>query len=338
MTTKIICTLLIIVLYSFAGQTQPKRNYFKLSLTNNSNFTTTCTILGNDKTDSILARQTKTILFDLDKDQISFYLNLWTADLSAGSYQNKLIRILNTQKAKQITITNGNQLKYSLTPSEKIIANCNPRLRTKNFWKLDTVINANSNDIAAAEIIFLSLCDIDVKVDTIKKYYNLLTPGIKATPYGKRITNYLTARGRLNIGNKIDNFGLPDSTGKIINLNEINSDYILLDFWFSRCAPCIKSFPELQDLYSKTERKKFEIVGISIDRADENELWKNAISKYKLPWPNINDFKTVIAKTFAIVNYPTKVLIDKERKIILVDTDNSYESFYREIEKLVNGK
>lgn len=337
MTTKIIFTLLI-VLHSFDGQTQTKRNYFKLTLINNSKFTTICTILGNDKTDSILAKQTKTILFDLNKDQISFYLNLRTADLSVGSYQNKLIRILNTKRAKQIIITHENQLKYSLTPSEKTIADYNPRLRTKNFWKLDTVINANSNDIAAAEIIFLSLCDIDVKVDTIKKYYNLLTPRVKATTYGKRITDYLTARGRLNIGNKIDNFGLPDTTGKTISLNEINSDYILLDFWFSRCAPCIKSFPELQNLYLKTERKKFEIVGISIDQDSEKELWKNTISKYKLSWPNINDSKTIVAKKFAIVNYPTKVLIDKNKKIILVDTDNSYESFYQEIEKLVNSK
>lgn len=337
MTTKIIFTLLI-VLHSFAGHTQTKRDYFKLILTNNSSFTTTCTILGNDKTDSIPAKQTKTIIFKLSKDQISFYLNLWTADLSVASYKNKLIRILNTQRAKQIIITNENQLKYSLTPSEKTIADYNPRLRTKNFWKLDTVINANSNDIAAAEIIFLSLCDIDVKVDTIKKYYNLLTPRIKATTFGKRITNYLTIRGRLNIGNKIDNFGLPDTTGKTINLNEINSDYILLDFWFSRCAPCIKSFPELQDLYLKTERKKFEIVGISIDQDSEKELWKNTISKYKLSWLNINDSKSIVAKKFAIVNYPTKILIDKDKKIIIVDTDNSYESFYQEIEKLVNGK
>ena len=337
MTNKIIITLFI-VLHSFAGQAQTKRNYFKLILTNNSIFTTTCTILGNDKIDSVPAKQTKTILFDLSNDQISFYLNLWTTDLSARSYQNKLIRILNTQKTKQISITGENQLKYSLTPSEKAIAGYNPQVRTKNFWKLDTVIKTNSNDIAAAEIIFLSLCDIDVKVDTIKRYYNLLTPRIKASAYGKRIINYLSARSRLNVGNKIDNFGLPDTAGKIINLNDIKSDYILLDFWFSRCTPCIKSFPELQNLYSKTERKKFEIVGISVDQANEKDLWKNAISKYNLSWLNINDSKALIAKHFAVVNYPTKILIDKAKKIILVDTDNSYESFYHEIEKLVNGK
>jgi len=337
MTLKSIFGLVIIALHFFAGEAQPKKNYFKLIVTNNSNFTTTCTILGSDKTDSVRAKQAKTILFDLDKDQISFYLNLWTSDLSADSYKNKLIRILNTQKTKQIIITNENQLRYSLTSSEKIIANYNPQVRTKNFWKLDSIININSNDIASAEIIFLSLCDIDVKVDTIKKYYNLLAPKIKATAYGNRITNYIITRSRLDLGNKIDNFSLPDTSGKTISLNKIKSDYILLDFWFSRCDPCIKSFPELQDLYSKTHRKKFEIVGISVDQASETELWKNTIKKYDLTWLNINDAKSRTAQKFGIVNYPTKILLDKDKRVILVDTDNSYENFYHEIEKLING-
>ena len=337
MTNKSILTFLI-ALHFFVGQSQTKNSYFELSLTNNSNFTTICTILGNEKTDSVLAKQTKTILFDLNNDQISFSLNLWTTDLSAKSYQNKLIRILNTQGKKQITITDKNQLSYSLTPSEKIIAEYNPQLRIKDFWKIDSIININSDDIAAGEIIFFSLCDIDVKVDTIKKYYDLLTPKIKETAYGNRITNYLTARSRLNIGNKIDNFGLHDTTGNTINLNGIMSDYILLDFWFSRCAPCIKSFPELRDLYSKTQRDKFEIAGIPVDLPREKELWKNTITKYDLSCINPNTPKSPIAKSFAIVNYPTKVLLDKNRKVILVDTNNSYDSFYQEIEKLLNDK
>lgn len=338
MTTKRIFLLLIILLHLFTGYAQAKKNYFKLSLVNNSNYTTVCSIPGNEKVDSVRPRQSKTILFDLRPSQVSFYLNLWTSDTTTGSYKTKLIRILNTQGTKQIIITTANQLSYSLTPSETTIAKYNPQLRTRNFWKLDSVINANANDIAAAEIVYLSLCDIDVKVDTIKKFFNRLTPKIKATAYGKRITEYLVARSRLNTGSKIENFSLPDSSGKLISLTKIKSDYILLDFWFSRCGPCIKSFPELQDLYAKTGRSKFEIIGISIDQPEDKELWKNTIKKYNLSWLNINDKKATLVNKLAIVNYPTKILLGKDKRIILVDTDNSYKSFYQEIEKLVNGK
>jgi peroxiredoxin len=87
----------------------------------------------------------------------------------------------------------------------------------------------------------------------------------------------------------------------------------------------------------KTDRKQFEIVGISIDRLEEKDLWKAAINKYNLSWINLNDPKASIASKLAIVNYPTKVLVDKNGKILLVDTDNSYKSFYKEIEKLVKA-
>lgn len=106
---------LLVVLCFLAGQAQLKENYFSLTITNNSSFTTTCTILGNDKTDSIPAKESKTIVFDLDKDEISFYLNLWTTDLTTGSYRNKLIRILDAQTPRYITIDSDNRLKYSLT-------------------------------------------------------------------------------------------------------------------------------------------------------------------------------------------------------------------------------
>ncbi|MBN8876467.1 MAG: TlpA family protein disulfide reductase [Sphingobacteriales bacterium] len=235
-------------------------------------------------------------------------------------------------------ITPENKLVPYLTQSEKIITDYNPSLRTKNFWKLDTVIEKNSNDIAAAEIIYLSLCDVDIKVDTIQRYFDKLSPAIKSSVFGKRITDYLKARAQLTIGNIIDNISLSDTAGNIVQLNNIQSRYILLDFWFSRCGPCIKSFPELQELYSKTNRADFEIVGISVDQPGENELWRKTINQHGLSWININDAKARIARKLAIVNYPTKILLDKNRKIVLVDSDNSYEDFYLKVQKLVSEK
>jgi peroxiredoxin len=332
-----ILSLFVLLSTLFTAQAQPKNN-FKLRLINNSPYTTSCTILGNDKVDSVGPGQTRTIVFTLLSDQVSFYLNLWTSDVSKTSYQNKLIRVLPVTDSRQVIITKENQLQFPLTASEKTIASYKPQLRTKNFWRLDSVITANANDIAGAEIIFLSICDIDVKEDTIKKYYEFLTPRIRNGKFGRQIVNYLEARGSLHIGNKMKNFKLPDTTGKSISLYDIKSDYILLDFWFSRCAPCIKSFPELQELYSKTDRSKLEIIGISIDQPLEKTLWKITIAKHNLSWLNLHDPKAVLASSFAIVNYPTKVLLDKDKKVVMVDTDNSYSSFYQEVEKLVKER
>jgi peroxiredoxin len=330
--------IFFLALQAISMRAHPGKNEFLLQLVNNSRYTTTCTILGNEKIDSVVAGQTKSILFELDEDQPSFFLSLSSSDLSAGSYRNRLLRILNTKGSKEISITAGNQLNYELSFEEKVIAAVNPQLRAKNFWKLDSVLLKNRNNIAAAEIIFLSICDIDVKTDTIKKYYDLLGPDIRSSAFGKRISNYLDARDRLNLGNKLDNFSLPDTLGQLVRLDKIKSDFILLDFWFSRCGPCIKSFPDLQQLYLRTNRKDFEIMGISVDTKAENELWRSTVKKYNLPWLNLNDPRYAMVKSLAIVNYPTKILLDSERKIVLVDTNNSYGDFYREIERLISIK
>jgi peroxiredoxin len=337
MFRKISFTLFFIV-FLFDGKSQEKKIYFKLKFSNQSSFVNYCNIAGNDKTDSVLPGRTKLIDFEIAQDDISFYLNVWTKDTMRGSFRHKSIRVLDTKRIREITITKGSQLKMALTPSEVIIAEYNPRLRSKNFWKMDTVIRRYAGSSAAAEIIYLSLCDIDVPVDTIQRFYNMLRPQIRLNEYGKRITDYVVARSRLNAGTKVDNFALPDTSGKTFELGEIKSDYILLDFWFSSCVPCIKSFPALRELYNKTGRKELEILGISIDPVSENDQWKGTIRKLELLWPNLRDVKYAVTKKFAIVNYPTKILVNKDRVIVLVDTHNSYENFYQEVEKLIHNQ
>jgi thiol-disulfide isomerase/thioredoxin len=43
----------------------------------------------------------------------------------------------------------------------------------------------------------------------------------------------------------------------------------LLYFWFSDCAPCVKTTPVLVDLYGKYRAQGFEIVGVNADRVLE---------------------------------------------------------------------
>jgi len=331
---------LCIVLLSFTGRTQVNRNSFRLTLVNNFQGEITCNIQGSDRTDTVKAGEKKDILYELEQEQVSFYLNLVSLSLVPNDpfpafYSFKMIRILNTLGSKEISISDAGKLNYELTPEEQVIATKNEWYRTKNFWKLDSIILANRNNIASAEIIYLSICAVDVKTDTIKKYYDMLSPEIRSSEFGKRIIRYLESRSRLAAGNVLADFALPDTAGKIIQLKDIKSNYILLDFWFSRCGPCIASFPEIEELYEKTARTKLAIVGISIDAKADNELWKETIDRYNLPWINVNDLKYKLVSSLAIGNYPTRVLLDTDRKILMFDTDNSQDDFFKRVEKMV---
>lgn len=95
-----------------------------------------------------------------------------------------------------------------------------------------------------------------------------------------------------------------------------NNKLTLLDFWYSRCGPCRAQFNTLKNLYSQFSSKGFEIVGISIDKEKDKELWKNTILNEKLNWQQYWDIDGKDARKLSIYAYPTNFLIDNTGKII----------------------
>jgi thiol-disulfide isomerase/thioredoxin len=95
---------------------------------------------------------------------------------------------------------------------------------------------------------------------------------------------------------------------------------ILLDFWASWCAPCMKSMPEIAELYDNYKNKGLEIIGISLD---VNEMfWKKAIEKNNMSWIQIISNKgnsDNIAEMYGVDKIPHTILINSEGEIIGVN-------------------
>ncbi|MDR2906703.1 MAG: TlpA family protein disulfide reductase [Bacteroidales bacterium] len=107
-------------------------------------------------------------------------------------------------------------------------------------------------------------------------------------------------------------------TKKTIVLDSFREKYVLLDFFGTWCGPCIAEIPHLKELYSKTDRSKFEIIGIAVESSSdalERLIYTNSIT-----WLNIMSDKTNrIAEIYGIKNYPTTILLDLEGIIIAKD-------------------
>lgn len=110
--------------------------------------------------------------------------------------------------------------------------------------------------------------------------------------------------------------GKPMQLSAILAANKL----VLLDFWASWCAPCIKQFPYLKDLRALYHDQGFEIVGVALDFAEED--WHQASADHELPWIDLGDplaFSSPAAIGFGVTHLPKSYLLDANRRILAED-------------------
>ena len=110
---------------------------------------------------------------------------------------------------------------------------------------------------------------------------------------------------------KVETFSAKDINDyeKIISSSE--KKILLLNFWATWCAPCIKEIPELLELKKKF-KNDVEIYFLSVDsnvkKTVPKFLKKNKLENLKV----LNDEKLKISSKFGVKVMPTTVIINKE--------------------------
>jgi len=96
-----------------------------------------------------------------------------------------------------------------------------------------------------------------------------------------------------------------------------DSQYTLIDFWFSRCRPCLEEMPKWIDLYERFNLKGLNIIGISTDKTENVEsYWQKRIVEKKIPWKNYLDENAVFASKEKIFSFPTNYLLNRKGEVI----------------------
>src|SRR5690606_38166049 len=71
---------------------------------------------------------------------------------------------------------------------------------------------------------------------------------------------------RIRENQKFPNLILKNRELNTVKLELPKAKYILIDYWFNRCIPCLNTFPKLKKLYADYHSKGFEIISISVDK------------------------------------------------------------------------
>lgn len=122
------------------------------------------------------------------------------------------------------------------------------------------------------------------------------------------------------IGFKAPEFTANEFTsGNGLSSENVKGKYVLLDFWNVWCGACINEMPYLKALYEKTDREKFEIIGI-IDHSSSKQI-KSMLKRQEIEWPQIlTERDDNISRKFSIKMYPTAILINPDGVIVAKST------------------
>lgn len=154
--------------------------------------------------------------------------------------------------------------------------------------------------------------------------YNSFTPELKLGMYGRIIAQQLAQEKITGLGATAIDFTKKDLQGKTIRLADYKGKYVLLDFWGSWCGPCRAGNPHLKELYAKYKDKGLAIVGISNEQgatlAENKTSWKKALKEDGLPWQQLLNNEGIekcdVTKLYDVSAFPTKILLDKDGRII----------------------
>ena len=111
---------------------------------------------------------------------------------------------------------------------------------------------------------------------------------------------------------RYDNLSFLDDKNNQINLDDLNGNLILLNFWATWCAPCKEEMPSLDNLQSNKNLNNLKIFPINIGK----DNLKKALEFFEdLEITNLNiyfDNPSTLAKTFSLRGVPTSILINKD--------------------------
>ena len=103
-------------------------------------------------------------------------------------------------------------------------------------------------------------------------------------------------------------FQVTDLNGEPISLSQYRGQVVLLDFWATWCPPCIAEMPNVKATYAKYKNHKFEIIGISLDRAIAP--LETYVASEGLTWRQYWDSSVRISNMYNVRAIPSTFLID----------------------------
>lgn len=114
-------------------------------------------------------------------------------------------------------------------------------------------------------------------------------------------------------GEKAFDFIVTDLKGNTIKLSEQKGKVVVLNFWFTKCGPCVLEMPTLNALVEEYKDKDVVFLAITFNKKGVVENFLDETNFNYTIAANANDVITM----YGVQSYPTSIIINKKGEIVL---------------------
>lgn len=204
------------------------------------------------------------------------------------------------------------QENYKFIPkNQKLVSDA--QLKTMQIMITPDVMLFNEQ----GRILPMSKMELMANSDYKPLFYTNSTGKIKSVVFQKKSNHPVLIKknpeAEFSKGEKAFDFIVTDLEGKTIKLSALKGKVVVLNFWFTRCGPCIVEMPKLNELVEEFKNKEVVFLAITFNKKGivENFL-DEKIFNYTIA-PNANDVITM----YGVQSYPTSIIINKKGEIVL---------------------
>lgn len=115
-------------------------------------------------------------------------------------------------------------------------------------------------------------------------------------------------------------FALPGLDGTQVQLSDYRGKVVLLNFWYTGCAPCREETPALQAAYQQLSNQGLQIIGVNVRQnersgADGEADIRKFIAANQVTYPIALDHDSQVDRDYQVYVLPTSVMIDRAGNI-----------------------
>jgi len=131
-----------------------------------------------------------------------------------------------------------------------------------------------------------------------------------ALPFSGGLNTTLMAKSQ---SGQAAEFTLLDTSGKQVSLTDFKGKVVVLNFWATWCAPCLREMPGLEKIYQNYKEQGVAVVGVAI--VSKSEDIPRQARKASVNYPILIGNKEIIAAYKNFYSIPQTFIIGRDGRI-----------------------